>query len=402
MTESLGVRRVLRVTTVLAASCLLGCGPGAPRGSDKAARPPGAILIAERFNTPDGRAAYMGAFAQLPTEPVQVSSLTELGPEGDAFACGGAAFFFNPNAGTITRYDVRDDLSLEKGKAIDVRSEGIDGWTGAHLCRSSTEAFVLNGRGGRVLEWNPSTMTVTRAFDVPKPQVAEGLTLQFFEPIVVGDLAYFSVTATNWDTLAVEPRAILAVFDMAERTLAVDTDDRCQGSLGGMADSRGTYYQVPEDGAFFEAFSPTSPLPPDCVLRVTPGSKQFDDSYVKPLPAGQSLRSMWPVDDEHALAALIPVSAMPTPEKMWDWYSLPVAPSLFNLGDGAVSTFPVSTVQPMNGRKLVLDGRGLYQVYGFDTEGKVTRVDVVRLDRNGPVKAFTLEGGDVLTLERLW
>lgn len=97
----------------------MACGPGAQKmgsGDGMPTRPPGALLIAERFNTPDGRAAYMGAFAELPSEPVQVSRLTELGPEGDTFACGGAAFFYNPNAGTITRYDVGDDLSLQKGK----------------------------------------------------------------------------------------------------------------------------------------------------------------------------------------------------------------------------------------------------------------------------------------------
>jgi hypothetical protein len=392
------------MTVMLLTGAMAACGPGGGGGGGTPTpiRPVGAILIAERFNTPDGRAAYMGAFPELPTEPVQVARLTELGPEGDAFACGGAAFFYNPNAGTITRYDVRDDLTLEKGNDINVLTEGIVGWTGAHLCRSATEAFIFSEGGGRVVEWNPTAMTVTRAIDVPRPQVGAGLTVQFFEPSVVGELAYFSLTAINWDTLAVEPRAHLAVFDMATRTLTLDTDDRCQGSLGGRVDSAGTYYQVPEDGAFFAAFSPTTPLPPDCVLRVNPGTRQFDDTYMKLLPAGHSLRSMWPVDDTHTLATLIPVSARPAAENMWDWYSLPVVPSLFNLETGAVSSYPVTTVQPMNSRKLVLDGRGYYQVYGFDADGKVSKVDVVRLERGGPVPAFTLEGGDVLTLERLW
>ncbi|MCU0695555.1 MAG: hypothetical protein MUC96_03375 [Myxococcaceae bacterium] len=390
----------------MAASLFLACGQGTdkkPAGETSTmTRPNGAILIAERFNTPDGRAAYMGAFAQLPTEPIQVARLTELGPEGDTFACGGAAFFYNPNAGTITRYDVADDLSLQKGKAINVLTEGIVGWTGAHLCRSATEAFILNEAGGRVVEWNPTAMTVTRAFDVPRPMVGANLTVQFFEPKVVGDLAYFSLTALNWDTLEVDPRSHLAVFDMKERTLTLDTDDRCQGSLGNLVDSSGAYYQVPEDGAFFSAFSPTRPQPPDCVLRVAPGGRRFDDAYVQRLPAGQSLRSMWPVDDGHTLATLIPTSAMPPADKMWDWYELPVTPSLFNLSTGEVTPYPVSTVQPMNSRKLTLDGKGYYQVYSFTMDGKVSQVDVVRLERAGPVPAFSVVGGDVLTLERLW
>jgi hypothetical protein len=381
-----------------------GCSSSGPDATGpQSARPRGAVLLAERFNTPDGRAAYMGAFPELPTTPIDVSQLVELGPEGDVFACGGRPFFYNPDAGTITRYEVADDLRLTKGLAIDVLQEGIAGWTGAHVCASPTQAFIFNESGGRVVEWNPETMVIVDAFDVPLPEVSADVAIQFFEPRVAGNLVYFSVTAINYDTLVVEPRAILAVFDIATKTLSFDYDSRCQSSLGGYLDSAGNYYQVPEDGGFFAKYSPTKSLPPDCVLRVLAGSKTFDDSYVQYLGEGQSLRSMWPVDDEHALATVIPVASAPAPEDMWDWYNLPVTPTLFNVKTGAMSPYPgLPNVQPMNGRKLVLDGKGYYQVYAYDAEGLVTQVDLVELTAQGPRPALTMKGGDLLTLERLW
>lgn len=385
------------------AALAAGCAGDEASPSGPAQRPAGAILIAERFNTPDGRAAYMGAFPELPTGTIDVSRMVELGPEGDAFACGGNAFFYNPDAGSITKWIVGDDLRLARGPSIDVRFAGIVGWTGAHVCASATQAFILNESGGRVVEWNPETMVILGAFDVPRPDVPAGLSVQFFEPKIAGNLAYFGVTAIDWDTLAVAPRAILAVLDVASKTLSFDYDDRCQGSLGGFVDGAGNYYQLPEDGGFFETYSPSAPLPPDCVLRVNAGEKAFDDGWVLQLEEGQSLRSMWPVDDGHVLATIIPIAAAPAPENLWDWYSLPVAPTLVDLDDGSQAPYPsLPDVQPMNSRKLVLDGKSYYQVYTFDGEGRVSRIQLVELTPGGALPAFTLEGGDLLTLERLW
>jgi len=362
-----------------------------------------AVLIAERFNTPDGRAAYMGAFPGLPASEVDISQMVELGPEGDSFACGGNAFFYNPDAGRITKYEVAEDLTLSEGRSIDVRQEGITGWTGAHVCASDTQAFIFHEAGGRIVEWNPERMTIVDAFDVPTPEVAEGLTVQFFEPKIAGSLVYFSLTAINWDTMETAGRALLAVFDTSDKTLSFDYDERCQASLGGFVDSDGNYYQTPEDGGFFATYSPTPDLPPDCVLRVNAGEKTFDDDYVQYLDEGESLRSMWPVDDRYTLAATIPITAAPDEENMWDWYSLPIEPVLFDVTTGEQERYPsVPDVQPMNGRKLVLDGKSYYQVYSFDDDGLVSQVDLVELTPQGAEPAFTLLGGDILTLERLY
>jgi hypothetical protein len=371
--------------------------------NEQVERPDGAILIAERFNTPDGRVMYMKAVAELPSAPVDISTMVELGPGGDVFGCGGNAFFYNSDAGSITKYEVGDDLSLTRRQSIDVGLEGIVGWTGAHVCASATQAFIFHESGGRVVEFNPETMVLVDAFDVPTPDVGEDMYVQLFEAKVAGDLVYFSVTAINWDTLAVEPRSILAVFEISTKTLTLDYDDRCQASLGGFVDSAGNYWQTPEDGGFWASFSPTPDLPPDCVLRVNAGSKTYDDSYVQPLADGQSLRAMWPIDDDWQLATLIDMSQAPSEEDLWEWYDLPITPTAVNVVTGEqVPYTSVPNVQPMNSRKLVLDGDSYYQVYNFDGDGRVSAVDVVRLTPDGAEPAFTLVGGDILTLERLW
>jgi hypothetical protein len=364
--------------------------------------PAGPILIGERFNTPDGRVMYMGAFPEMPKQPVNITQLVELGPEGDVFGCGGNAFVYNPAAGSITKYTVGPDLKLTKGTSIDVLLEGIEGWTGAHVCVSPTQAFIFNESGGRVVEWNPMTMVVVNGFDVPKPEVAAGLDIQFFEPFIADKLVYFPVGAIDWDTSATATRSILAVFDISQKTLSFTYDNRCQPSLGGFVDSRGNFYKLPEDGGYFRLFSPTKNLPPDCILRVPAGGKTFDPAFILPLETGESLRAMWPIDDDHVLATLIYDKDAPPADKSDDWWSLPVKPTMINVKTGARTPYTsVPTVQPMNGRKLVVAGKSYYQVYTFDDKKRVAKVDVVHLTVAGAQPAFTLMGGDVLTLELL-
>jgi hypothetical protein len=391
-----------RESAVIALALLTACGPATDSDTDLGEGPAQAILIAERFNTPDGRVMYMGAFPDLPSAPIDVASLTELGPEGDVFACAGHAFFYNPDAGTVTRYLVGADYRLTRDISLNVGQEGIQGWTGANICASDTEAFLLHETGGRAVLFNPTTMVLTEAFDLPLPPVDSSLYLQFFETVVVGDRAYFNLDAVNWDTLDKTPEAVIAVFDIPNRTISYDTDPRCQASLGLFAASNGDVYTIPEDGGFFATYSPTEDLPPDCFLKVPANGTTFDASFVTGLPAGKSLRSAWPIDDEHVLATVIDLNDAPPADDLWSWYELPVQPTRIHLPTGQTADYPsVPDVQPMNSRKLRLDGKSYYQVYTYDDEGLVARVDVVELTLDGAKPAFSLLGGDVLALDRL-
>jgi hypothetical protein len=399
---------ILSIALAGALLFLPGCdsaGTGSDDGED--GRPDGAVLIAERFNTPDGRVSYMGAFPGLPNEPVDVSELTELGPSGKAFACGENAFFYNSEASTITKYNVGDDLSLTEAETIQLQQEGVEGFTAAHVCASETKAYTFHRNLGRAVEWNPEDMTIVEAFDVPVPDVDPSLEVSptIFEPYPSGDLVYFPVRLLNYSNYKIAPKTVVGVFDTQEQSMTFAEDDRCLSSTTGGIDEDGNFYKMIGWQVAFSIYSDQENLPPACILRINAGEKSIDSDFVAELPDENLIPGpMFWIEGESALT--IAVDSTTAPESVGDFWSsdeVEWTPKAINFGSGELSDYEgISKGMPENSRTLSLDGDSYYQFYTYDEEGLVERVDVMRLTENGPAAAFTVKGGDVLTLQRLW
>lgn len=402
---------------LLVAACLSGCSSeknGIPDGAGTtpladgglpsdglAAAPTGPVLIAERFTTPDGRATFAGVFPSVPTQPILTNQLTSMGPEGKVFGCAGDVFYWNSDDSRLTKYVVNPNLSLTLGPALELGPLGVEGFTGSFVCISATQAFVFNGEGTRAVEWNPQTMTVISTFDPPKPNIGPSVVAFFFEPLVRGNLAYFPIDAVDWETLASSPRAAVGIFDASDKSLTFTYAEGCQGGNSGYLAADGTFYREGSWGAFFKRYSPTPGASPDCMLRIPAGSKEFDPAYKHVFG---EVALTFPINDEFLLVLDIdPASAFPAAADPWPWFDLPVVPKRMNRQTGEMVPYPgLPPKAPMNARHVQLDGRNLYQVNTFDAEGRVTRTDVVELTPSGPsAPLFSIEGGDVLALQRL-
>jgi hypothetical protein len=391
---------VALATALALGACSDDADPTAPVDDDPPpAEPTSAILIAERFWTPDGRVMFMGAFGELPTTPIQTSQLVELGPAGKAFACAGHAFFFDQEAGSIRKFIVEDDLSLTEAGSIQITQEGVEGFTAAHVCADSTRAYTFARDGTRAVEWSPEEMVIVDAFDLPAPVLDAGLTPGFFEPYIAGDLVYFPVEAVDWTSIEANDQAIVATFDLTDESLTFTYRDECASGNAGFVADDGTFYREQSWATFFATYGPGDT--PDCVLRILPGQKTFDPDYV--LEAGPT-QNMFPVDEDYALALLIDESQpIPAADDLWSWWSHPLVPTLVDRESGETSPYAgIPPRAPVNLRTLTLDGMQLYQINERDAEGRITRTDVVELTPTGPSDpVFTLEGGDVLALERI-
>ena len=165
--------------------------------------------------------------------------------------------------------------------------------------------------------------------------------------------------------------------------------------------SDGTFYRYQGYGAFFETYSTGATPPPDCVLRINPGERSFDPNYMSELGP---TNNMWSVGDHGAVVMKVdPNATFPSEENLWDWYALPVVPTLVDLETGEESAYSgLSNEPPMNARKLIVDGQSYFQLNSFNEDGDVTQTRLMRLTSSGAEEVFVLKGGDFLTLERLW
>ena len=402
--------RLMHCLTALSVMMLLfmsACDSNSTGTEDGSERPDGAILIAERFNTPDGRIAYMGAFPELPDEPIDVSQLTELAPSGKAFACGENAFFYDAEASSITKYIVEDDLSLTKAETIQLQQEGIEGFTAAQVCVSETQAYTFHRHMGRAVEWNPEDMTIVEAFDVPVPDVDPSLevTPTIFEPYPSGDLVYFPVRLQNYSNYKIAPKSIVGVFDTQDQSMTFAEDNRCLSSTTGAIDENGNFYKMIGWQVAFSIYSDQNNLPPACMLRINAGQKSFDSNFVAELSDENWIPGpMFWIENQSALT--IAVDSTTAPESVSDFWSsdqVKWVPKSLDFDGGTASNYDgIAEGMPENSRTLSLDGNSYYQKYTFDSEGRVEEVNVMRLTSNGPETAFTMEGGDVLSLQRLW
>ena len=395
------------ILTVVSFMFFSACDTNSTGPDEDDSRPDGAVLIAERFNTPDGRIAYMGAFPELPDEPIETSQLTELAPTGKAFACGENAFFYDADASSITKYIVEDDLSLTEAETIQLQQEGVEGFTAAHVCVSGTQAYSFNSSFGRAVEWNPEEMTIEEAFDVPVPEVDPGLevTPTIFEPYPSGDLVYFPVRMQNYSNYKIAPKSVVAVFDTRDQSMTFAEDNRCLSSTTGAIDENGNFYKLIGWQVAHAIYSDQENLPPACMLRINAGEKSFDSNFVGELPEENWIPGpMFWIENESALT--IAVDSTTAPASVGDFWSsenVKWVPKSIDFNGNTVSNYDgISEGMPENSRTLSLDGDSYYQKYTFDNEGRVEKVDVMRLKTNGPETAFTMQGGDVLTLQRLW
>jgi hypothetical protein len=250
-------------------------------------------------------------------------------------------------------------------------------------------------------------MTIVEGFDVPVPDVDPSLdvTPTIFEPYPSGDLVYFPVRLLNYSNYKIAPKTIVGVFDTRDQTMTFAEDDRCLSSTTGAIDEQGNFYKMIGWQVAHAIYSDQDNLPPACILRINAGEKSIDPNFVMELPEENLIPGpMFWIEGESALT--IAVDSTTAPESVSDfWSSADVTwtPMAINLGTGVLSEYSgISEGQPENSRTLSLDGNSYYQSYTYDDEGLVERVDVQRLTMNGPETAFTMEGGDVLTLQRLW
>ena len=248
-------------------------------------------------------------------------------------------------------------------------------------------------------------MTIVEGFDISQPNLTEDVSVQYFEPYVAGDLVYFPLGLVNWETNEIEPKAVVAIFDTRDESVTFAEDERCLPAMSGTVDEQGNFYKLIGWQIGFDLYSDQEDLPPSCMLRINAGRKTFDPNFIAQYPGDIVPGPVYPVADGMVLTLGVERAEAPaTVGDFWDQYtSITARPLALDLSTNEMSPYPgIPEGLPENSRTIALDGDNYFQVYSFDADGLTQRVEVNRLTRSGPEPAFTIVGGDLLTLERLW
>jgi hypothetical protein len=287
------IARVAGARLVGAGLVLLGAcaGPGErPAASTEGQPGPGAgsaasplYLMLARITSPGGRAHYFAPLRTLEGNDL-VDTSTALEERGNArlYAQPGAGAFMlgSGESPTITRVEVDGEGRFTKGERLSFAELGVSslGFRAVTFV-DANRALYRDDSQLQVIEWNPTTMTITRTIELPADLARPGYTAFSGPAVARGDRFLFPLM---WYTPAVDDvpaEVALVTVDLATGQATAVRDPRCP--VGGVT------FDGP-DGATYFVSQLTSTYADrmfrrgraGCVLRIRAGETVFDPTYL--------------------------------------------------------------------------------------------------------------------------
>lgn len=185
-----------------------------------------AILYSFRLETPGGAVEYMDVYSEIPAKPDE-SKAIELGSNQQIYIYGEHPYVWDGNASTLTKWNVsKADLSLSISNIMSLASLGIN--TGSSpIFVSETQAYFFALGEGKVIEFNPSEMTIVTVRDVAPYTAPTGANWfgEWFKTTrgnkVIMPLGWYA--GPNWE---IPNKAQVAVFDITTNQVTYYEDSR--------------------------------------------------------------------------------------------------------------------------------------------------------------------------------
>jgi hypothetical protein len=376
-----------------------------------------AVLLAERVDSPDTRTIYVHLLPSVPTAPADRTRAYEFGSVY-IFVYEGKVYIRDREAGTVTRYQVTDELEL----VIDKRPDGADAKLSTQpvglrpegmplIFISPTRAYFLDTPEKRVIVWNPTTMEITSTVEMPDPDKAGFETGQIRNPVRVGDRVFAGVLAwEDYDNLRVHPGAGVMIFSATtDAPPTLIEDSRITGADNLFADATGDVYVLGNQGrGIYNVLGPgAGAIPPAGVLRIKNGATAFDPDYFVNLSAvtgSQAIVALNVLNDATLVGQLWDPGVDPRTQVTTADDFLEAEEFVYGLVDLTTQTFSRPPSIPRGGvgkvTHPVIDGVMYVQVYKQVSEN-VRDVDVIAVTPTGAQNAFTIPGGDLESLARV-
>lgn len=209
-----------------------------------------AILFNFRTQSPAGIINYMGVYPEIPANPT-ISEAVELGAgwAQQVFSFGEHPYTWNGDAATLTKWDVsKTDLTLSASDVMSFASTGLSGQFPEPVFISETKALFFALSEGKVVEFNPTVMTITTIHDVTPLTIPTGASwfgewdFEVIDNKVIMPLWWYA--GSGWE---IPNKAQVAVFDINSNQVTYHEDDRMLANYGFAPDlsDNQTYYLRP-------------------------------------------------------------------------------------------------------------------------------------------------------------
>ncbi|MEM0940240.1 MAG: hypothetical protein AAGI25_10705 [Bacteroidota bacterium] len=366
--------------------------------------------------TPNGSVNYMIADEEIP-ENADISQAVELGLSASIYSFGEHPYTWNGDAATITKWSVdRVNLTLAVEGIISLASKSISGSVGAPVFLSETQAFFSKLSEGIIVEWNPSTMEITKTHNVAplaNSETVEGWYSEIVGYSVPDGKIFYPIGQSNpyscceyYDNI----HATVAVFDPSASTIDYIHDNRLfAGRHDFMVDENGETYVTPaRDNSFILPYfdiDPSSDAKPWAVLKFNEDGTfdpnfYFDLSTVVPMTF---LNSASMVRDNKIVINYVD-NTYTHPESYDDKFDVYDSPDFktasVDLITGEVEMF--EALSQSSGTYLLntIDGINYYQIFDKDHE---TRNFLYRQNSlTDYTTVSTNETGRIIHIGKLW
>lgn len=197
-----------------------------------------------------------------------------------ALAFDNSVFVANSEDKTITRYSVEKDGTLKAGKKVSFASRGLMYVSYPDAILDKEHAYIVAADQLELIEWNPSTMTITGTHSLEKLK-REGWGQEDRGSFVrkSDGKIFIYWTYTNQRTEFVND-FVLGVFDTKTNELTVQVKEDCPASagFGGFFDEKEDLYLIADSFGLFTQFE-YKDAKPACVLRVKKDDSEIDPDY---------------------------------------------------------------------------------------------------------------------------
>ena len=371
--------------------------------------PVNGIAVTAYVSSGESFPSYLGVFEELPTGQLPFSQMVEFGGfvETDVFEEN--IYVYNWDASTFSKYEVADDLSLNQVGSFSFVDRGITPYFSPAVIYSSKKAFVFDVTNGKLLEWNPETMTITSESNF---DILPGYVNNFYNyHAVYGDRIIFPIHDAPFDDGFINPQRAVALFDVNSGSMQYIKDERVHSSYQFVMNDDGmAYFTSTRDDIFLRDFGVEENKQIDnygTLIRFDVNTGQFDPDFEIALSdvLDGEVSHIYPLNNNELI---IGVTQLPyDPETNADNFFFLQRTKLvkFNINTLEVTEYTEigeHVADYSNANYTRVDGDLIYQASSFselDFNGFTS--NIWRVSENGATKLFDVSIGGLQFVERV-